>query len=529
MPYRRIFGVLLVTALWSATTVWAQGGAGRGGGAAGGGIAEGLYRFDPLAGSGMAIADAPPIETRQKVTIGGEAIAYTARAGFVALRSATTGQSAAHVFYTAYTRDAGGEAPRPLLVCLGGAPGIAAAWQEFGGFGPKRMKWAADGTAGSPPYGWIDNPQTLLNQADLVFANPVGTSWSRPDQPSRGPEFWTSAGDVASMGETVRALVAQLDRRNAPLFLAAEDAGTGRAAGVATYLIEHQSPVAGVVLLSMQPSADSIAGDEQFITMLPSQILAAWHHKKLTPELQAQSVEKVAELARQFASRQYLHALYQGDRMLPEDRAKVVAELVRLTGMSKTFIVSNNLRLPADRFNAELLREERRGLASSDARIAGHVPAPAGGGRGGFGGGAQAAIDFRHFGIAGGFQSAYEAYLKRELTATGIPGSVLYLSGGGVGTYTATGNSETSLSAAFARNPRLRLFVAMNLFDLGVPFYAAEFTVAHMNVAPEIRTRNITIRQYEAGQMPYLDARARTALRDDLSRFLTETAAAARQ
>ena len=114
---------------------------------------------------------------------------------------------------------------------LGGAPGVAATWQEFGGLGPKRMKWASDGTAGMPPYGWVDNPHTLLGQADLVFVNPVGTAFSRPDQPSRGPNFWNTAADIASLGEFVRSFVNTYNRRNSPLFLAGEDFGTGAGGG----------------------------------------------------------------------------------------------------------------------------------------------------------------------------------------------------------------------------------------------------------------------------------------------------------
>ena len=51
--------------------------------------------------------------------------------------------------------------------------------------------------------------------------------------------------------------------------------------------------------------------------------------------------------ARQFASREYLHALYKGDRMTPEERTKVIADLARLTGLSKAFVVNNDLRITA--------------------------------------------------------------------------------------------------------------------------------------------------------------------------------------
>ena len=155
--------------------------------------------------------------------------------------------------------------------------------------------------------------------------NPVGTAFSRADQPGRAPSFWNTAADIASLGEFVRSFINTNDRRNSPLFLAGEDFGTARAAGLAAYLNEHQIPVHGVVLLSMTMSADSLAGDAQYITLLPSLIMAAWHHKKLAPELSAMSAEQISGQARQFASREYLHALYKGDRMSPEERTKVIA------------------------------------------------------------------------------------------------------------------------------------------------------------------------------------------------------------
>jgi carboxypeptidase C (cathepsin A) len=551
MRSTRVLGSLLVFILALSCSAWTQGGTGRGattptiapqgasapqsvpagrgsgrGSLGGAGGADGLFTFDATASQGMPLPDSQPIETRQKITINGDVIAYTARAGFFPLRNATTGQSVAHLFFTSYTRDGTADASaRPLLVFLGGAPGVATAWQEFGGFGPKRMKWADAGTAGRPPYGAVENSNTLLAQADLVFVNPVGTSSSRPDQPGRGPEFWTTAGDTASMGEFVRGFLSHYDRRHSPLILAGEDAGTARAAAVAAYLIDHQTPVAGVVLLSMTPSADSIAGDAQYITMLPSQVLAAWHHKKLSPELQTLGVDQIAEQARQFAAREYLHALYKGDRMTADERTKVVASLSRLTGLSKAFIVNNDLRLPPDRFNVELLREERRALSVSDGRATGFVPATTGGGRGGSGGGSAAVVDYNQYNLGGGFLAAYESYLRRELNFPTNANGILYLSGGGIGAFASTGSDEGSLANAFTRNPRLRLFVAVSLFDLGVPFYATEFTLAHLNVSPEVRARNISVGHYEAGQMPYIDSKARTRLKDDLAKFITDTVA----
>jgi len=546
---------LLVIALAASFAVWGQGGNGRAGRAAAqqaptpasspagaggrggrggdpGGAATEFFSYDTTAVAGPAIPDAPPTETHRKITNNGEALAYTARTGYLPLRNATTGQSEAHLFYTCYSKEGESGAPvRPLLFFLGGAPGVAATWQEFGGLGPKRMKWAKDGTAGPPPYLWEDNPHTLLGQADLVFVNPVGTAFSRADQPGRAPSFWNTAADIASLGEFVRSFINTNERRNSPLFLAGEDFGTARVAGLAAYLNDHQIPVHGVVLLSMTMSADSLAGDAQYITLLPSLIMAAWHHKKLSPELSAMSAEQISGQARQFASREYLHALYKGDRMSPDERTKVIANLSRLTGLSKAFLVNNNLRITLDRFNAELMREQHRGLASSDARVSGFMPPPSGGGRGGggFGGAVSPPIDYNLYNRAGGFQAAYEAYLRSELAFNGNSNGIFYLSRGGTGAFASTGNDDASLAAAFARNPNLRLFVAVNYFDLNAPFYASEYTLAHLNVSPEVRAHNITVSHFEAGQMTYADSKALGKLHTDLARFVNEAISPARK
>lgn len=505
-----------------------QGGAGAQRGQRSGAV--GFYDYDATAQGGL-FPPGKPAESHQKVTIKGEILAYATQAGFLQLRNATTGAAEAQIFYTSYVKDGVADAvSRPLVFFFGGGPGVSAAWQEFGGMGPKRMKGLSAGTASSPSYGWTDNPDTLLSAADLVFVNPVGTAWSRPESPARGANFWTTAGDIASLAEFVRVFLNSSDRRNSPLFLAGEDNGTGRVAGLAGYLHDHAIPVTGAVLLSMTPSADSIAGDPRHLTLLPSLSLASWAHKMLVPELQALGADALAEEARRFASREYLHALYKGHRMTGEERAKAVAGLMRFTGLPQLFIVSNDLRISLDRFVPELLRAERKSLSASDARVTGFVP-PSGGGRGGFGGfGGFAApsADFNQSYLAAGFQTAYEAYLKRELGFGGGPG-IYYLSGGGIGTFTSTGNDDSSLSNAFVRNSSLRLFVGISYFDLNAPFYAQEFTLAHLGVAPDVRARGITVAHYEAGQMAYVDPKASPKLRADLVQFVQEAASAARR
>ncbi len=524
---------MLRKAWWLAATLavasfaWGQGGGrGRGAqqtgsqpapmGARGNGASAGsddFYDYDAHARSAtISLAqELPSSETHQKVSLNGETLAYTARAGFLALDNATTGASEAHLFYTSYSKE-GDASGRPLLMFFGGAPGMAAAWQEFGGFGPKRAK--LDGT-------WTDNPNTMLGQADLVFVNPVGTGFSRADQPDRASSFWTSANDVSSLGEFVRAYLDRVKRRGSPLYLAGEDRGTGRVAGLAAYLSEHDIPVRGVVLINMALSADSTAGDAQYLTMLPSEVMTAWVHKKLSPELNAMSAEQIAGQARQFASREYLHALYKGDRMTAEERTKAIADLSRLTGLPRAFVVSNDLRISLDRFGAELMRQQHGALSNSDARAIGFAPTLGGRGRGGFFAAPPSPIDFNLSTRTGPFLGAYEAYLRQELGFNAPGDRIYYLDRGGVGEFTGA-SDDNSLATALARNAGMGLFVALNYYDLGAPFYAEEFTLAHLSVSSDVRAHNITVGHYEAGEMTYLDDKELAKLHRDLANFLSQ-------
>src|SRR5437763_8747505 len=122
MSYKRKYAWMVVFGISS--IAWGQGGRagraaaqqqsgapanpGRGdapaGGTASGGALE-FFNYDTSAGVGIAVPDGQPIETHQKITVNGDALAYTARAGYMPLRNATTGQAEAHLFYTCYAKD----------------------------------------------------------------------------------------------------------------------------------------------------------------------------------------------------------------------------------------------------------------------------------------------------------------------------------------------------------------------------------------------------------------------------------------
>jgi carboxypeptidase C (cathepsin A) len=86
---------------------------------------------------------------------------------------------------------------------------------------------------------------------------------------------------------------------------------------------------------------------------------------------------------------------------------------------------------------------------------------------------------------------------------------------------TNNGYADTSemLRAAFAKNPYLKLFVACGYYDMATPYFAAEYTLNHMNLEAGQRG-NIRLEYYEAGHMMYIDARMLAKLKQDVAAFI---------
>src|SRR5690606_38092199 len=86
----------------------------------------------------------------------------------------------ARIFYVAYSQD--GDIPpeeRPVMFTFNGGPGASSIWLHMGGLGPKRTALTSRGERLPPPARLEDNPQTWLDQADLVFIDPVSTGFRR--------------------------------------------------------------------------------------------------------------------------------------------------------------------------------------------------------------------------------------------------------------------------------------------------------------------------------------------------------------
>ncbi|MGZ7032594.1 MAG: S10 family peptidase, partial [Thermoanaerobaculia bacterium] len=313
--------------------------------------------------------------TSHTITVNGEAIKYTARAGTMIMKD-EDGTPRASMFFVAYTRDGADPAKRPVMFSFNGGPGSSSVWLHMGALGPRRVVYQDDeGHASPPPYRMVDNDSTVLDVADLVFIDPVTTGYSRAIPVKEDQKYHGVEADVQSVGEFIRLWTTRNGRWSSPKFLAGESYGTTRAAGLSGWLQDRGFYVNGIVLMSsilnFQTARFDSGNDLPYILFLPTYTATAWYHKKLPGDLQSGTLQKAVDESERFALGEYTSALMMGDAIGDAERKSVVSKLARLTGLAPEYIERTNLRVRIDRFDKELLRDQRRTVGRLDSRFTG--------------------------------------------------------------------------------------------------------------------------------------------------------------
>ena len=475
----------------------------------------------PPAERDPAMTDAPPVVTRHAINVGGRQLRYTVTTGVMPLKSAS-GETEARIFYMAYTLD-GGQRPadRPLMFSFNGGPGSSSVWLHLGALGPRRVEMTPEGFMPAPPFRLVDNDQTWLDVTDLVFIDPVGTGYSRAARPDLAQRYFGLQGDIQSVGEFIRLYLTRNQRWSSPLFLVGESYGTTRAAGLAGYLIDRGIAFNGVLLVSsilnFQTARFARGNDLPYVLFLPTYTATAWYHKKLPPDLQ-RDLRRTLEEVERWAMTDYAAALAKGSSLTPQERQEVIDKLARYTGLDRRWLDNSDLRVEIQRFDKELLRDERRTVGRLDSRFKGMD--------------SSHASEFPEFdpsmaAIRPPYTAAFNDYVRTEL---GFRSDLEYfILGGGIGRWdygsdNAYADTSNALRSAFAKNPHMKLFVASGYYDLATPYFATEYTLDHMGLDPSLRP-SVTKRYYEAGHMMYIDLRSLAELKRDVAAFVQSATA----
>ena len=466
--------------------------------------------------------DAPPVETHHEIHVRGKLLKYTATTGMMPIKD-DDGNTEAHIFFIAYTLDnspSGGA--RPLTFCFNGGPGSSSVWLHMGAIGPRKVRLEPDGDMPHPPFELEDNQDTWLDQTDLVFIDPVGTGYSRPMKKELGKKFWSVKGDIQSVGQFIRLYLSRYERWMSPLFIAGESYGTTRAAGLSGYLINNGIALNGIVLVSTVLNFETLeftsGNDLPYILYLPSYTATAWYHKKLPADLKQQDISKILPEVEQWASNEYALALAKGDQLTPAERQSVIDHLSRYTGLSKTYIDQANLRVKQWEFCKELLRDENRTVGRLDSRFKGIDES-----------GVSEAPNYdpSEAVIRPPFTSVFNHYVRAELGyKTDKP---YYILGGGFREWDwgsaeqGFPNVSGDFRTAFVKNKYMKVFIAEGYFDLATPFYAVDYTLAHLGLDSTLRG-NITTGQFDTGHMVYIQSKSLDKLRRDVGAFMQSAA-----
>jgi carboxypeptidase C (cathepsin A) len=473
----------------------------------------------------LAAQPAAPKEivTRHTLEIGGKALHYRAVAGETLLKDGK-GTPKASVFSTSYLLD-GVDDPsrRPITFFFNGGPGSSSAWLHLGAFGPVRLDLGPDPlNAGSPPYPLRPNPYSLLDVTDLVFVDPIGTGYSRALGDGKASDYWGVDEDSASMAEFIRSYLTRNRRWSSPKYLAGESYGTTRVSLLVRDLsldLLDSVQFNGVILLSTALDvriflSGAPSNDIAYVTGLPTYAATAYYHNQL-PEKPADFEAFLAE-ARQFAGNEYLTALFRGDSLTEAETASVAAKLHHFTGLSEAYLRRSHLRVPANHFVKELLRDRGEILGEHDTRFRGKDPDEAG---------ERVAWDPFVFGIAGPFVTAINSYLTDDLKVDmGQPYEVFAEQAGALwkrpgdqqGLFSGFLDTTGYLAQAAATNKDFRIFSASGYYDLTTTFYGVEYTFNHSGIPRD----RITLKDYPGGHMMYLREESLAALSADIRAFI---------
>jgi len=472
--------------------------------------------------SETADKDAPRVfEKKARITANGKSISYKVIAAETFLKN-EKGEPAASIFSTSYIAD-GFPDPRTRAVAFifNGGPGSASLWLHMGVFGPKRVRLpSGPDDDGAAPFDLIENPESLIAVADMVFIDPVGTGWSRVLGDAKTDDYWGVKEDAASVREFIRRWLVEHKRWNSPKYLIGESYGTTRSGALLEALESGWTDIAinGIVLISTVLNfgfdATDAGNDVGYIGLMPSFAASAWYHGKVDRDAWGGDIERFLNDARVFATDEYMPALLKGQLMAPADRDVVAAKLASFIGLSQTYVTRSHLRIPLRRFMRELLRDEGLAIGRLDARYTG-VEVD--------GVGENPEYDPSAYGIDAAYTAGILDYFSRDL---GIDITEPYTTLGGVrewnwdagnaGGRNSYVNVAPMVERAMRQNKDLRVLAANGYYDLATPFFGTEMTFAQ----PGFDRSRLTLTYYEAGHMMYIHEPSLEALAQDVRSFI---------
>lgn len=484
----------------------------------------GITKRELLGAGGLAVAAAgaanaaetlpgaggPFVSTHSGV-FNGQKVDFTATVGETVV-AAADGRPGVRFVCTSYVKAGADPATRPVLFAFNGGPSSSSATLHMMALGPRRLVVSQDPkvpTAG----GLVDNTETVLDVADLVFVDPAETGFSRLLPGGDRARVYSVEGDAQSVSDFVAAWIRANGREASPKFVLGESYGTLRAALMAGQLAKVM-PLSGVFLfgqaVNMIETSQRAKNALAYATNLTALAAVAAYHGR-APAWKGRSMGAVVDAAYAWGMSEYLQALLQGHDLPAARRREVAAKLQAMTGVSADYYLRNDLQITKIAFLRELLPGQVLGMY--DARYVG--PAPAGQRAADPFGPVTAAVEpamlahYRDLGVA----RPASDYRAQAPETSGWAWNGTLGPGGPFLDY----DYQARIGPAFAADPKFRLMIGTGIYDLTTTVGPARYLVTKSDWPRE----RVIQRQYVGGHMAYTHEPSLKAFTGDIRSWIT--------
>ncbi|RYY29191.1 MAG: carboxypeptidase [Chitinophagaceae bacterium] len=451
------------------------------------------------------------VTTTHEVTIKGQKIPYKATAGTMPVWD-EDGKTIAGLFYTYYERtDIRDRASRPLVVSFNGGPGSASVWMHIAYTGPVLLNIDDEGYP-VQPYGFKENPHSILDVADIVFIDPVNTGYSRMMKDAPKTKFFGVNADIKYLAEWINTFVTRNNRWASPKYLIGESYGTTRVSGLALELQENQwMYFNGVVLVSPTDLGIERGAPVDAALRLPYYAATAWYHKKLPADLQQKDLNAVLPEVETFTMDELIGAMSKGSMLSQEKKKAIAAKMARYSGLSEEVILQNNLDVSTSLFWKELLRDKGFTVGRLDSRYLG--------------------IDKKDAGLAPDFNAELTSwlhsftppinmYMREKLN---YKTDFKYNMFGSVRPWDNTNNrTGENLGRAMSSNPYLHVMIQSGYYDGACDYFNAKYNMWQIDPSGRLKDR-ISFQGYRSGHMMYLRKEDLASSNEHIRQFIKQS------
>jgi carboxypeptidase C (cathepsin A) len=464
-------------------------------------------------------------ESKHAVTIDGKTINLNAKAGTMELKDENNKPIALFGF-TAYFKE-NPEKNRPIIFAYNGGPGSSSYWLHMGIMGPKRIVVDDPNYNQPAPYELVNNEFSILDVADVVMMDPVGTGLSVPIGESTGKDFWGVDQDIRSVSLFIMQFLKEHNRLNSPKYILGESYGTFRNAGVMNYLLGNGYGLNGVIMVSAVFDLRTLFfapnEDMSYVVYLPTMAATSWYYDKVANK--GKDLPSFVQEVREFTENEYMPALFKGNTLTTAERTRIAGKLQEYTGVSSEIWERADLKLMAGEYFQELLRKEGKTVGRLDSRYSGINKDPMS--MDSFTDPQSDAISPAYtMGFLDFFHGALNVSkeLNYSTSAYSKEGFKWDWKHKGTDSWGADASVTTlpDMENALSKDPNVKILIMNGYYDLATVFYGVEHSIAHLNI-PKSASDRIIMTYYEAGHMMYTDLPSAKLFREDLKKFIQDT------